>query len=574
MYDVAIIGGGPGGTTLGSMLRVYNPQLKILILEREKMPREHVGESLLPAVPQVLHEIGAWDKIERADFPLKLGATFRWGDDEPWDFQFIPGGRLRDMSRPGKFQAQRMHTAWQVDRYLFDKILFDHAGELGCELREETTVRTVLHTGDRVDGLVLDSGETIEARHYVDASGVSGILRRAMGVECEYPTALHNIAIWKYWDDADWAVELGANATRILILSIGYGWLWFIPIGGDRTSIGLVVPLKYYKDSGLKPAEIYDQAVRGEPAIAALMSRAESEGEVYTTNDWSYISDRLVGENWWLVGDSCGFADPILSAGMSLAMMGARHVAASILELDRGKLDPEWLKRYYNENQRARIRQHIMFADFWYSANGHFRDLVDYTKEIAAKHGFDITADAAFRWMASGGFAHEDPSLPMFGSYGLGAVRSVTERFSKTKSTWKVAEFNVFELDLENAVRDTFPLIFDGKIYAHPCWRRGAKVLPIYGLFEAILEVLGDNTGIGPICDGLYAYFQKKPVYPNPAFGVEMGMITLEAMIADGWVKCAVDPNEDFISYALPEESPVIHTNQDMILNFGSPERG
>lgn len=568
MYDVAIIGGGPAGSTCASMLKKYMPSLKVVVFEREKFPREHVGESLLPAVPAVLYEMGCWDKVETADFPVKLGATFRWGTPTMWDFEFLPLTHYYDDERPGKFEGQRRQTAWQVDRSIFDEVLLDHSASLGAEVREETKVLEVLHTGDRIDGFMLENGEKIEAKYYIDASGNPGLLRRTMGVEADYPTNLRNIAIWRYWRDTDWAVELGANATRILVLSIGYGWLWFIPIGGGRTSVGLVSPLEYYKASGLKPAELYDKAIRDEPAISELMLKAHHDDKLYTTNDWSYIADRLYGENWFLIGDSCGFADPILSAGLTLSMMGAKQVAYTIMELERGKHDPKWLRDFYDSNQRARIRQHIMFADFWYSANGNFSDVVEYTKEIARKSGFELSSDAAFRWMASGGFAHEDPSLPMFGSYGLGAVKAITERFSQTKASWNISKYNVFEMDLKDAKEDTFPLLFDGKIWAHPCYRRGAKVLPMYGLFDIIVQVLKKQIFIGPICDDLYAYFQKKPIYASPEIGVQTSLLTLEAMIADGWVKCDQDDLEDYIDFDLPAESPAIHTNQDIALGI------
>jgi len=567
MFDVAVVGGGPAASTCGSLLRKYMPNLSVLILEREKMPREHVGESLLPAVPRVLFEMGAWDKVEAADFPIKIGGTYRWGKGrELWDFEFMPLAQFRDEPRPAKFVGQRQHTAWQVERGIFDKILLDHARSMGCEVREETKVVEILHTGDRVDGFQLENGETIQARHYIDASGGSSILRKAMGVEADFPTQLRNIAVWQYWDNAEWAVEIGGGGTRILVLSVDYGWIWFIPIGKTRTSIGLVLPLETYKQSGKRPIDLYQQALQDEPTVSSLMEEATTDGKVYTTNDWSYIADRLCGENWFLIGDSCGFADPILSAGLTLAMMGSRQVAYTILEMERGNHDPVWMKDFYNSNQRARIRSHILFADYWYSANVQFSDLIDYTKDIAKEAGHDMSPDAAFRWIASGGFAHEDPSLPMSGAFAVPAVKSITERLSKQRATWEISKYNVFELNLEGAEKSTMPVLYDGSIWSKPCFKRGSKVLPLYGVYDIVVKVLEKQLFIGPITDALADFFTKNRIYPTVEDGIQMGLTTLEALVADGWVKCGQDDLEDYIDFGFPEETPTIHTNYDIPL--------
>lgn len=260
--DVAIIGGGPAGSTVGCLLKKYNPNLRVLILERETFPRDHIGESLLPPVSSVLVEMGCWDKVEAANFPIKIGATLRWGKQpELWDFEFFPAESFKEEPRPAKFEGQRRLTAFQVDRAIYDKILLDHCVAVGCEVRQNTKVAKVQREGDRVTGLDLDSGDHVTARHYVDASGNSGILRKAMDVKCDYPSTLQNIAIWDYWQNAEWAVHIGVGATRIQVRSIGYGWLWFIPLGPTRTSVGLVIPAEHFKKLGKRPEEVYRQAL-------------------------------------------------------------------------------------------------------------------------------------------------------------------------------------------------------------------------------------------------------------------------------------------------------------------------
>jgi 2-polyprenyl-6-methoxyphenol hydroxylase-like FAD-dependent oxidoreductase len=183
MYDVAIIGGGPAGSTAGSLLKKYSPGLDVAIFESEIFPRDHVGESQLPPISKILDEMGCWGKVEAAGFPIKIGATYRWGANPGlWDFYFVPADKFREEPRPAQYQGQRLQTAFQVDRGEYDKILLDHAAELGRDVHQGTAVKQVAKTGDRVDHLELTDGKKVHARHYIDASGGAAILRKAMAV--------------------------------------------------------------------------------------------------------------------------------------------------------------------------------------------------------------------------------------------------------------------------------------------------------------------------------------------------------------------------------------------------------
>ena len=336
--DVAIIGGGPAGSTAGTFLRKHGTDPRVLILERETFPREHVGESQLPGASRILDEMGCWDKVEAANFPIKVGATYKWGrSEELWDFDFVPVERVSSEPRPGRYEGERRGLAFQVDRSVYDTILLDHAASVGCEVRQNARVVRVDREGDRVTGLELDSGERVEARHYLDASGHSGVLRRAMGIAAEPATGLQNIAIWDYWRNAEWAETIGAGGTRVQVISVGYGWIWFIPLGPDRTSVGLIVPAEYYRAQGVRPEDLYVRALGEDARLAGLIANATREGKLETTKDWSFLAERHSGENWMLVGEASGFADPILAAGMTIAHFSAREAAFTILEADLGR---------------------------------------------------------------------------------------------------------------------------------------------------------------------------------------------------------------------------------------------
>ena len=579
-YDVAIIGGGPSGSTVGSILKKYNRDLRVGIFEKEKFPREHVGESLLPAISPILDEIGAWDKVEAANFPIKVGATYRWGQNHQlWDFEFLPLGMFKEEPRPAKFEGQRKITAFQVERSRYDDILLRHAEELGCEVHEETMVRGIDREGDRVTALRLGDGRRVTARYFIDGSGYNGTLRRGLGIGRTIPTHLMNVAIWDYWENADWAVEIGVGGTRIQILSVGCGWIWFIPIGPTRTSLGFVCPVEYYKTCGKTPAELYEWAVNEEPRVRALTKNGRPEGNVRTTSDWSYISDRLAGENWFLVGESAGFADPILSGGVTLAHTSAREAAYSILEFDRGELDHAWLRSNYEDRQKKRVMQYIRFAEFWYLANGCFTDLEDHCAKLAQESGLKFTPREAFRWLSFGGLAHEDFLFPGVGGFDLLAVKEVTKMFTKEDggddaAQWEINRYNVFRLNLADAKKGHMPVYHAGRITRTEAYFRGGHLLPVAGLYGLMIGILKDAPDITTIANRLNEFVRRggRIGEITGTHLVVQAAATLEAMLLEGWVIGKLDPRRPRMSYA-PRASGAsnFHPNYDNVVEEPAP---
>lgn len=534
----------------------------MLILEREKFPRDHIGESLLPAINPVLVEMGVWDKIEAADFPVKIGATYRWGKtDELWDFDFLPGQGYDDPPRPAKYEGQRVNTAFQVDRAIYDKILMDHAREHEVEVREETKVAEILHEGDRITGFKLADGSVVTARHYIDASGNSGIVRRAMDVEAVEPSMLRNIAVWYYWQNTDWAVNIGVSGTRIQVRSLGWGWIWFIPIGPTRTSIGLVMPAEYYKQSGKKMEDLYFEAMDAEPGIKKLLANATCEPKQYTTKDWSFVSKRMYGDNWFLVGEAAGFADPILSAGVTLAHVGARQLCSTILELDKGNLDAEWLKSEFERRQTRRVRTHIQFADYWYSANEHFSELIENVSNIADAAGYSLDGKSAWQWLGTGGFVDVDSGDSGVGGFTLASVTWLVKDFTGEMPQWNCSKNNRFKLNLEGAEEVGLALYRNGAIERVPGFKRGNRVLPGYGVYRFFVDVLGQTDRIDAILEQVFNVWCTLPGRTVNEFPRTVRV--LEAMINDGWVEARYDPNLPLLNLAEIIEEPNIHKNID-----------
>ncbi len=426
-FDVVVIGGGPGGSTLGTLLRKYAPSIRVLILEKERFPRDHIGESQLPPVGRVLDEMGAWDKVEAAEFPIKFGATYTWGrTSEPWTFGFIPPEEIpRDYTRPGKYEGWRRQVALQVDRAIYDKILLDHAASVGCEVRQETKVVGVDHADDEVRSLRLSDGSSVQGRYYVDASGNAAVLRRELGVQVQAPELLRNVAFWDYWSAKDMNAPIWLNgATRIHIRSTAYGWIWYIALGLDKTSIGLVCNADYYKKLAKKPADLYHEAINSDPLVLKLIGAGVPRGQIDSTTDWSYVAERAYGRNWFLCGESLGFADPILSAGLTLTHTCAQHLAYTILELDRREHPRAWLLEQFQDTQLKRVRQHIRFADYWYTGNGLFSAIQETCTKIAKESGLPLSPAGAY-------FPRCTSAHPAFPFRRFGARRSLFDMSSR-----------------------------------------------------------------------------------------------------------------------------------------------
>ncbi len=572
-FDVAIIGGGPGGSTCGGMLRKYDPELSVGIFEREQFPRDHVGESQLPPISQILNELGCWEEVEAANFPIKIGATYRWGNsDKLWDFEFMPMDSYREEPRPRPWSSQTKQLALQVDRARYDDILLKHAKKLGCQVEQPAQVRKIERSGDRVDGLVLSDGKRVQARWYIDASGASATLRKAMGVAIHSPTKLQNVAFWDYWENTEWATRFPGGATRVLVMSIGSGWIWFIPLSPTKTSIGFICPRDYYRNSGKNPEDIYLWALAQEPLIAELTENASRGGDVQATKDWSFVADRVAGENWFLVGEAAGFADPILAAGLTLTQSSAREAAYSILAMAQGEQDPAWLARHYDDNQRTRISQHIRFADFWYSANGNFTDLQAYTSEIAKDAGLKLDPKMAFQWLGTGGFTHDLLGQVGIGGLDLAGTRQIASRFLDTQARWQLSRFNHLTLQLGGAEEIEVPAYEAGKVHRVKTYVRGQKQLPVHGLFTTVLSALER----GPeLVAHILPVLQTHAMKTAEAGKMESQIVVhhllqaLELMLNDGWVQGKYDKKKPGINLETPMEGHIVHTNIDLNKRLG-----
>jgi len=319
LYDVLIIGGGPGGSSAACYLRQSG--LKVLLLEREHFPRFHIGESLLPYNRRIFEEIGVWPALEAAGFPKKYGAQFHLGNGSKC---------TKFVFREGRFTKEP--EAIQVERAVFDNILLRHAEKQGTEVREGWTVKHV-EQGTEVAAVkaVSDNGqtETYKARYVIDASGRGNMTGNQDGIREIHPR-LKKLAVFGHFKLVK--RDEGEKAGDTVIVRLENKWFWLIPVSAEKTSVGCVMDNAEYGELKLPPAEVFQKFVDASVPMQERMAMAEPCSKIQTTGDFSYKNKSLFGPRLLRVGDAAGFMDPIFSAGVYLAMYSGKLASQAIVE--------------------------------------------------------------------------------------------------------------------------------------------------------------------------------------------------------------------------------------------------
>jgi flavin-dependent dehydrogenase len=336
-YDVAVIGGGPAGATTSTL--VAQRGYKAVLFERERFPRFHIGESLIPETYWVLKRLNMLPKMQRSHFVKK------------YSVQFVnASGKL---SAPFYFWDNKPHECsqtWQVVRSEFDQMMLDNAREHGVEAHDGVHVLDVVFENERAVGVRIKdaSGERreVRARVVVDASGQAALLQNRFKLRIWDPV-LNKGAIWTYWEGAYRDRGRDEGATMVLQTADRSGWFWYIPQHNDIVSVGVVAPFDYLFKGRSNHGQTYQEEVERCPAVQARVDGARRVTGYFATRDYSYRSATLAGDGWVLVGDAFGFLDPLYSSGVLLALKSGELAADAIADgLASGDLSAAQLGRW------------------------------------------------------------------------------------------------------------------------------------------------------------------------------------------------------------------------------------
>jgi flavin-dependent dehydrogenase len=323
--DVVVIGGGPAGATASTLLAQQG--LAVRLFERERFPRFHIGESLIPETYWVLKRLGMLPKMQQSHFVKK------------YSVQFVnASGKL---SAPFYFWDNKPHECsqtWQVVRSEFDQMMLENAREHGVDVHEGVRVFDVIWEGDRAVGVTIkrENGklEEVRAKVVVDASGQAGLIQNKLRLRIWDPI-LNKGAIWTYFEGAYRDTGRDEGATMVLQTARKNGWFWYIPQHDNIVSIGVVAPFDYLFKNRDTPSDYertFTEEVDACPAVKERIGQARRADGYHAAKDYSYRATRVAGDGWVVIGDAWGFLDPLYSSGVLLALRSGEMAADAIVE--------------------------------------------------------------------------------------------------------------------------------------------------------------------------------------------------------------------------------------------------
>jgi FAD-dependent halogenase len=377
-YDVIVVGGGPSGATASALLSKRGR--RVLLLEKEKFPRYHIGESLIPGVMPVIRELDAVRPLEELGAIDKHGVTLIWGKSpDPWTIRFHEIGT----NAPVDESAPRPY-AYEVKRAEFDNMLLTHSRRAGTTVIEEANVREAIFDGDRCVGVrynLVHSDEVFEAYApvVIDASGQAKLMARHFDT-VDWHSDLRNLAVWTYFQGG--TRYSGEDAGNILVEALPPGWLWMIPFSDNTCSVGYVAPSEEFAKSDLSPAERLHKAVSETNEISRMLAGATKVAQVRTAKDWSYTCRRMSGPGFLQVGDAAAFIDPLFSTGVMLAMKGGSLAANAAEKMLDASADEAHVLQTYEKEYHAVLDVVVSFVRFFYDQNRDVEEYFDKARDL------------------------------------------------------------------------------------------------------------------------------------------------------------------------------------------------
>ena len=369
-YDAIVIGGGPAGSTASTVLSLDGN--KVLLLEKEYHPRYQIGESLLPVtIYGIAGVLGVKEKLEAAGFTKKYGGTFKWGKNKtPWNFAFAESFFVK--------QGGELYS-YQVERAVFDKILFDNARDKGVTVQEGCRVVDVQLPSAPYSGkyeskvsYVDPQGKTQDATsaYVIDASGSKGIMGPKVGKRT-YDEYFRNLAVFGYFAGGR-RFEEEKMAGNIFSEAFSEGWLWYIPLRDNLTSVGVVLSKDKWAELKSKPLEdILMESIEQSEVVRDFLkgvpfSTEKNYDEIRLKIDYSYSMDKFWTHGGVLVGDAACFIDPVFSSGVHLATYSALLAARSINSILSGNISEKTALEEFEKRYKKEFSQFYQFLVSFY----------------------------------------------------------------------------------------------------------------------------------------------------------------------------------------------------------------
>lgn len=336
LYDVAVIGGGPAGSSAASYLSKEG--LKVVLFEKKKFPRPHVGESLVPSVNRVLNELGLFEQLEEHGFLRKYGAAWTTVNTQQNVNHNFDGMELleqvdilfKERKQPDRYRDYTFH----VDRAKFDEILLKNSERLGTTVYQNTGVQnTDFSNPDYVELDVKTDDEVskVKAKMVVDASGRDTNLGTRLQLKIS-DASFNQFAIHSWYKNFDRKENELKDYIFIHHLPFHHTWIWQIPITNEITSLGLVTSKEHIKGRAMDLEGIFKDFLANKFELAERINKAERIRPFTLEADYSYSMKQMAGDRFILVGDAARYVDPIFSSGVSIALNGARYATDNIIK--------------------------------------------------------------------------------------------------------------------------------------------------------------------------------------------------------------------------------------------------